>query len=138
VPSEIDLRIQALKDLFDEKFRAVGSAFAERDVHLIHRDADGKSAVAAALQAAEKAVAKSEVATEKQIEALNERINASSLRAELSVDALRKELLPQITGERSRGDLGQGRQMGQSALIVLIFGTLSALGVIVALVARLP
>jgi len=107
---------------------------------------------AAALSSAKEAVEKSEVAFAKQIDQLGLQghtvsqsldskitdlkdrleaaINSVALRSEAAIAALRAELLPQITGERTRGDRGEGRTIGQGAMIALMFGIISAVGVI--------
>ena len=118
-----------------------------------------KEAVGAALQAAKEAVGKTEERFSKSIDQLGvqtqtesraldgkmgemkDRLEASisaiGARGEASIVALRNELLPQITGERTRGDRGEGRSMGQGAMIAVIFGAISAIGVIVGFVVML-
>lgn len=118
--------------------------------------AASKEAVGAALQAAKEAVGKTEAAftksmdqlgiqTQTETRALDSKMGemkdrleaaivATGARAEAAVAALRAEIVPQITMERSRGDVGAGRQLGQGALIAIILGCISALGVIVGII----
>lgn len=121
--------------------------------------AASKEAVGAALQAAKEAVGKTEMAFTKSIDQLGiqtqtetraldskmgemkDRLEAAIIatgaRAEAAVAALRAEIIPQITMERSRGDVGSGRQMGQGALVAIILGCISALGVVVGIIVML-
>lgn len=144
VPTEVDTKLSALDARYVEKFASIQIQFSDRTKLYDQSTRDSKEAVAAALQAAKEAVTKSELNTKEQLgqlssmigamnTTLNEKIDASTGRAETAVASLRAELLPQITGERTRGDIGMGRQMGQGALIAIIFGAISALGVIVGL-----
>ena len=79
IPSEIDLRVEHLKELHDEKFASIQTQFEERDTRTEQTSRDSKVEVDAALQAAKEAVgeqnkssalaiSKSEAATTKQID----------------------------------------------------------------------
>jgi uncharacterized protein YgbK (DUF1537 family) len=93
VPTEVDKAIGHLRavmdgrlDTVDEKFRSVQTQFSERDIRVEQTALGTKTAVEAALAAQEKAAAKqaeslavsigkSDAATTKQIDSLNEKIN---------------------------------------------------------------
>ena len=82
----------------------------------------------------ETAINKAEQFVQARFREMEGAISASTEKSASSVAALRAELLPQITGERTRGDRGEGRQLGQGAMIGIIFGGLGALGVLVSMV----
>lgn len=160
-PVAIDNKVKNLQALHNEKFdfidQQIAMRFAELDKRIAQTSESSTTAINAAFQAAKEAVnqqniafaqatSKAELAQGKQMDqlgtlmttttaSLNEKIDASTARAETAVSALRAELLPQITGERTRGDRGEGRQLGQGAMIGIIFGSIGAIGVLVTIVA---
>ena len=86
IPLMIKSAVDSLKELHDERFSGVEKQFKERDTRTEQSSKDSKVAVDAALQAAKEAVgeqnkssalaiAKSEASTNKQLEALDEKIN---------------------------------------------------------------
>lgn len=157
--NEVDVKIDHRHELHDEKFRSISTQFSERDIRAEQGSRDSKTAVDAALQAAKEAVGKTEMGFTKQIDQLmlqtqtetrglssqigevkdrlESAVSSVSARAEASVASLRAELLPQITGERARGDRGEGRQMGQGAMIGMIFGGIGAISVIIGIIAMI-
>lgn len=156
IPSEVDMKVSNLQALHAERLVAleqqISLRFMELDKRLEQEQRSSSTAVSAALLAARDAVhqqnvafaesvSKAEKATEKSIDqlvqmnrtttsSLNEKIDAAMARSETAVASLRAELLPQITGERTRGDRGEGRQIGQAALIAIIFSAIATLGTI--------
>lgn len=136
---------EELKDTYKERFAGVQTQFTDQAKLYQESTLSGKEAISAALQAAKEAVNKSEVSTKEQLAqlstligslnaTLNEKIDASTGRGETAVASLRAELLPQITGERARGDRGEGRQMGQGQMIAIIFAAITAMGVLVSII----
>jgi hypothetical protein len=127
IPGDIDTKVNALEAVYQEKYRSieakfggVQTQFAERDTRveqaragvenaLITTARDSKLAIDAALQAAEKAVGKSETATIKQIDALGQRFDDM------------KGRLDKLEGG------GQGKKETQD-YIWLVIGTLVGLG----------
>jgi predicted nucleic acid-binding Zn-ribbon protein len=85
----------------------------------------------------EAAINKAEQFVQARFREMESSISASTEKSASAVASLRAELLPQITGERTRGDMGVGRQMGQGAMIALIFSAIGALSVIVGFVVLL-
>ena len=76
----LDIRLEALKDLFSEKFRGVSTEFAMRDIALA---AAFKAAEAQGKQQNESntlAIDKASAATTKQIDSLNEKIEDNKTR----------------------------------------------------------
>ncbi len=94
----------------EEKFRSIQLQFRERDVREERSSKDSKLAVDAALQAAEKAVAKSEQSTMKQIEATDARVDDVRVR---------------LTTVEAKAE-GQGRIYSAIAIIAAIL--ISAVG----------
>lgn len=85
-PLDVDKKIAHLQKLHEEKFHSIDVQFRERDVRVEQTAKDTKTAVDAALAAQEKSagkqadsfalsIGKSENATTKQIDALDEKIN---------------------------------------------------------------
>ena len=160
VPSEVDMKVGYLQALHGERLnsieRMMSTQFTELDKRIAQTTESSSTAINAALQAAKEAVnqqnvafaqatSKSEIAVAKQMDQLgqmitngmtsmNEKVDSSTARADIAVSSLRNELLPQITGERSRGDIGAGRQLGQAALVAIIFGAVAATGTIIGVI----
>lgn len=114
VPLEVDRRITQIQATIEEKFNtenqrfsSIETQFTERDVRVEQTARDTKLAVEAALQAAEKAVSKSEVATTKQIDTLGLTI----LTANAGLDKQLNDLKERVTRMESTG-------MGRSAAVV--------------------
>ena len=89
VPGKIDEKINALREIHEEKFASIQVQFRERDVRTEQSSKDSKVAVDAALQAAKEAVgeqnkssalaiAKSEASTTKQIDQLGQLIQSGA------------------------------------------------------------
>lgn len=86
VPSDVDSKVAHLRTLHEEKFHSIDIQFKERDERVEQTAKDTKTAVDAALAAQEKSagkqadtfalsIGKSENATTKQIDALDEKLN---------------------------------------------------------------
>lgn len=93
LPSQTDEKISALANIHNEKFSSIQKQFAERDVRTEQSSKDSKVAVDAALQAAKEAVgeqnkssslaiAKSETATNKQIEQIGQAMASAAKNAD--------------------------------------------------------
>jgi len=142
-------RISALNGMMDQQIMRVEQSLRDRRMAVEAMVNASKEAVGIASEAAKEAAEKTErnfikmidqlgVQTQTESRALDSKITevkdrldagigTVSARAEAAISALRAELLPQITGERSRGDRGEGRQLGQGALIALILAGMSIL-----------
>jgi len=114
LPIEVDRRIAQIQATIEEKFNTenqrflgVATQFGERDVRVEQTAKDTKLAVDAALDAAEKAVSKSELATTKQIDALGLTI----LTANAGLDKQLGDLKERVTRMESAG-------LGRSAAVV--------------------
>jgi hypothetical protein len=126
-PSEIDLRVDHLKSLHDEKFKSIETQFRERDTRTEQTQKDSKVAVDAALQAAKEAVgeqnkssalaiAKSEAATTKQIDQILTIIQATTGGTNDKIDDI-----------KSRLTLIEGHSRGASDGVGWIIGGIGAL-----------
>jgi hypothetical protein len=106
VPAEIDFRLNQFHQLTLEKFRSIQLQFTERDVRTEQTARDSKVAVDAALQAAKEAlaVAKSEMATMKQIDQLG-----------LMMGALQKVFDDKIDNLKYLLDRSEGKELGYRA-----------------------
>jgi cation transport regulator ChaB len=115
LPAAIDLRVDHLKELHDEKFKSVQVQFAERDTRTEQNSRDSKVAVDAALQAAKEAVekqdrsnglaiAKSEAATVKLLDQLGDNLKTTASGFDSKINDLKDRLT-----------LIEGRAVGQSA-----------------------
>jgi hypothetical protein len=89
IPNRVNEKIAALKSIHEEKFMSIQTQFRERDVRAEQSSKDSKIAVDAALQAAKEAVSeqnkssglaigKSETATVKQMDQMNQQITAQT------------------------------------------------------------
>lgn len=157
-PTRIDEKIVALKEVHEEKFRSIATQFAERDTRTDQTSRDSKVAVDAALQAAKEAVgeqnrssalaiAKSEAATQKQIDQQSLLIQGTAKASDEKIDDI-KERLTRIEGKgegvsadaASRQTEIRSRQSGASnniALIGMIVGALIAIaGIIIAVILK--
>ncbi len=103
VPTDVQKYVGALERLHEEKFNSVEKQFKERDTRVYQTATDTKLAVDAALQAAEKAVGKSEASTVKQIDAQSLLISNTAKSLDGKIDDV-KDRLTRIEGQ------GMGRQ----------------------------
>lgn len=99
VPTDTDKQVSYLKELvfakletIDQKLQGVDKQFQERDSRVEQTARDSKLAIDAALQAAEKAVSKSELSTLKQIDGQAELIRATSKNSDDKVLELRERV----------------------------------------------
>jgi hypothetical protein len=140
LPPWVDEKIAALKGLQDEKFASINNRFQERDVRSEQQKKDNEVSVGAALQAAKEAVAeqnkssslaiaKSETATQKQIDQLGLLIQSVN---EASNDKIAdiKERLTRIEGKSEGAGVEKvthGNAGNQVILIVSVLIALAAL-----------
>lgn len=125
-PQDVDKKVTNLRILHEEKFHSIDVQFHERDVRVEQTAKDTKTAVDAALAAQEKSagkqadsfalsIGKSENATTKQIDALDEKINDM------------KDRLMRIEGVKTgRGDVW-GFVVGAVGLVAAVIGIVFAL-----------
>lgn len=121
IPTEVELRVSNLEQVHAEKFRSVDKQFDERDVRAEQSALQVKIAVDAALQAAEKAVGKSELVTVKQIDAQGSLIHTATGALRDQLDDV-KDRVTRIEGQ-SLGTLGQKAEHNTSShLIIAVIG----------------
>jgi hypothetical protein len=130
VPSKMDVAIQQLRELQDEKFTSIAIQFRERDTRTEQTSRDSKVAVDAALQAAKEAVgeqnksnalaiSKSEATFTKQIDQLGILINTMTTGLNDKIDDI-KTRLSLIEGQRKGTGDAWGYIVGIGGLIVAI------------------
>lgn len=112
----IESRMAGLLSLHDEKFQSIQKQFMERDTRTDQTTRDGKDAIAAALQAAAMAVAKSETATTKQIDQQGELVREVS-----------KGLNDKIDDAKARIGMLEGKREGAGASVLLIVAVIGGL-----------
>ena len=111
VPTDVDKQVGHLKELHEEKFAGVQKQFSERDVRVESSSRDNKVAIDAALQAAkeavgqqtqasDRAIAKSEAGTTKQMDQLGVQIQTETKALDGKIGDL-KERLTLIEGRGS-------------------------------------
>jgi hypothetical protein len=134
-PARIDEKILALQQIHEGMFRSIQKQFEERDTRVDQTAKDTKLAVDAALQAAEKAVQKSELVTSKQIDAQGDLIKTTTNGMRETMDDLKQRVV-------RIESLGVGQAMAKtetaqsSSMAGTIIGIVVALaGVIIAAVA---
>lgn len=92
IPTLIDKEVKALQDLHDEKFKSVAQQFVERDTRQEREARDNKVAVDAAFAAQKEAAAKQDEANQKAIDkseiATNEKINKLEQLVTVKTDAI--------------------------------------------------
>lgn len=146
LPSEMREAIGHLQALQDEKFHSIGTQFAERDIRTEQTARDSKVAVDAALQAAKEAVgeqnkssasaiAKSETATTKQIDAIGILIQTTSAGQSDKIDDL-KERIGKVEGSVLQ-NVGRVRGTGDTVTWVIagVGAIVAILSVVVAFIA---
>jgi hypothetical protein len=144
VPTQLDKEIGQLKLLVwerfaytDEKFAGVTTQFRERDIRVEQTAKASKEALDAALQAAEKAVgkqneasslsiAKSEAATNKQIDQLGELIKTYGISTSDKIDDLKERLL-RFEGSDEGGKLARTSRREQTTSSATVIGVAAAI-----------
>jgi hypothetical protein len=135
IPSDVDTKVDHLKTLHEEKFHSIEIQFHERDVRAEQTSRDTKTAVDAALQAAkeavgaqtqasDRAIAKSETATTKQIDQITQLIQSNAVAQDAKISDLKDRLL-----------LIEGRGSGFASSWVIVLGALGGIGTIAGLIA---
>ncbi len=138
VPTDVDKQVGQLKELHQEKFTGVEKQFAERDVRTRQDAQAGKDNIAAALQAAkeqvgmqnqnsERAIAKSEAATNKQLDQLSMQILSETRALDGKISDL-KERLTLIEGR------GSGRHESWLVIVAAISILFGAGGFVLAVI----
>src|SRR6185437_2212374 len=131
VPTETDKAIAHLKELHQEKFESIVKQFSERDARMDREAASNKTSLDAALQAAEKAVnkqnetfalsiAKSEAATNKQIDQQAALIHTSNGALESKISDL-KDRVTIIEGKTSGQQSAQTTNQISHSFMVAVF-----------------
>jgi hypothetical protein len=137
MPTEVDKQIAHLKELHEEKFRAIQTQFSERDTRVEETARSTKIAVDAALSAAKEAVvaqnlasaaaiAKSEMATSKQIDGIQALIASNNKAQDEKIDDI-KGRLDRGEGQTQGHDKSAGDSNRGYALIISIATGLVAL-----------
>jgi hypothetical protein len=136
VEKTTDSKVDHLRELTDAKLSSLLEKFADRDERTEQRWSDSKQALDAALQAAEKAVGKSEAASLKQMEQLHGLVNSQKDATDRRIDELRGRQ------DKSEGLLGghkDEKQAGQNtfnmalAFVTMIAVIVAAIAAVVAL-----
>ncbi len=146
VPSDVDIKIQHLQSLHEEKFRSIGIQFLERDTRTEQTSRDSKVAVDAALQAAKEAVgeqnkssalaiAKSEAGTAKLLDQLGVQIGTTTAGLNDKIDDI-KSRLTLIEGKGYGQQTAETRTQTNSGLNISIIGAfVAAAALIVGIIA---
>jgi len=159
VPNETDKAIQHLREVFEErfstlleKFAGVQTQFKERDTRVEQTARASKEALDAALQAAKEAVgkqndsfvtsiAKSETATNKQIEQLGQLIATMTGANSAKVDDLKERIVKLEGLDLGSKSLANSKlQWGQSSMAIIslvLFGGLSFVALVVSIAAHI-
>lgn len=135
LPGFVKEEVDHLRVLHEEKFASIAVQFAERDTRTEQTSRDSKVAVDAALQAAKEAVgeqnkssalaiAKSETATTKQIDQIGSLISTTSNAFNDKVDDIKGRLT-----------IIEGKALGGSASLAIIFSVIAALAAIGSVIA---
>jgi hypothetical protein len=137
LPSHVDEKIAALKEIHEEKFASIQTQFFERDVRTEHTSKDSKIAVDAALQAAKEAVAaqnssnsiaiaKSETGTTKQIDQMGLLIQTGNKAADDKITDL-KERITRLEGRDEGGTKIVAQQQSSGQLSIALIGVVFAI-----------
>jgi len=121
LPSQVDEKIDALKEVHEEKFRSIQGQFTERDVRTDQTSRDSKLAVDAALQAAKEAVAKSETATVKQIDQQGELISSNTDSLNDKIDDI-KQRLTILEGRGEGANENRSRHQAAGSYLIAAVG----------------
>jgi hypothetical protein len=130
VPSESDKAVQHLRELCEEKFDSITTQFRERDTRTEQTSKDSKVAVDAALQAAKEAVgeqnkssalaiAKSEAATNKQIDQIGALITATNSGTSDKIDDIKERLIAIEGRSKGTGDVW-GLVIGIAGMLIAV------------------
>lgn len=103
VPSDVDVAVINLKNLHSEKFASIEKQFEERDVRTKQLADASTTAINAALQAAEKAVANQNISNEKAI-----------IKSESTTSKLLELLAAQISDVKERLGAVENKSLGQT------------------------
>ncbi len=104
LPSEVDTKVAHLRSLHAEKFESIQTQFRERDIRTEQTSRDSKTAVDAALsaakeavgaqtQASDRAIAKSEAGTTKQIDQFGVLIQTTTAGLDAKISDIKDRLL---------------------------------------------
>jgi hypothetical protein len=115
----LEAKMDGLRELHEEKFSSIDVRFSERDTRTEQTSRDSKLAVDAALQAAEKAVSKSEVSTMKQIDQIG-MLMASQQKAQDDKFDDVKERLTILEGRGEGVKLTQEKQVSHGNLWISV------------------
>jgi len=142
LPVSVDSKVMNLRLLHEEKFSSIQTQFVERDTRSERESKDNKVAGDAALQAAkeavgkqqesgDKAIAKSEAATIKQIDQINTSIGASNKTLDDKIDDVKERITrleSEDKGHQTAVTTQQTSNMNLVSVIGLIVGALIGVG----------
>lgn len=138
VPSDVDVKIAAFRMLIferiervEEKFTSVNARFGERDLRQTQAWTASAAAVSAALEAAEKAVTKSEVATLKLIDQLSAQIHNVGKGQDSQIDDIKGRLIrieEGRLGQKVATETSQTSYMNIVGMVGLIVGAMIGVG----------
>jgi len=142
LPVSMDSKVANLRLLHEEKFLSIQTQFVERDTRSERESKDNKVAVDAALQAAkeavgkqqesgDKAIAKSEAATIKQIDQINTSIGASNKTLDDKIDDVKERITrleSEDRGHQTAVTTQQTSNMNLVSVIGLVVGALIGIG----------
>jgi len=142
LPVSMDNKVSNLRLLHEEKFSSIQTQFVERDTRSERESKDNKVAVDAALQAAkeavgkqqesgDKAIAKSEAATIKQIDQINTSIGASNKTLDDKIDDVKERITrleSEDRGHQAAVTTQQTSNMNLVSVIGLVVGALIGIG----------
>jgi len=103
-PTAIDVAINHLKELHDEKFRGISTQFKERDIRIDQRALDTKLAVDAAFAAAKETFGKSETGFTEQIKGLTTIVNEKAKSADDKLGDVKDRLTTIESRSKGMGD----------------------------------
>lgn len=129
-PVENKLAIDAMRELVDERFANVALRFSERDIRAGESLTASKLAVDAAFQSSAQAIAKSEVATNKQLEQIQVNQSNTTKALEDRMSDLKDRLTVIESLDRGRGVERTDTRSGQQMILAAVGGLLALLGII--------
>ncbi len=146
IPGMIDEKLAQFKDLAMEKFHSIETQFKERDTRTEQSSKDSKVAVDAALQAAKEAVgeqnkssalaiAKSETATNKQLDQIGTLINSTNKALDEKINDL-KGRLDRGEGQKAQAVENKGQSNWLIGTVIAGVALIISLGALIALIVQ--
>lgn len=116
-PTAIDVAINHLKELHDEKFRGISTQFKERDIRIDQRAVDTQKAVDAAFAAAKETFGKSETGFTEQIKGLTTLVNEKAKSADDKLGDVKDRLTTIESRSKGAGDVW-GYLVGVAGILI--------------------